>query len=166
MKNTGLTFIILVSISVLKSFIGYKLITANIEDINNLILSITQFGLILGIIGTIIYFILLAYLTYGITTLWTGNFEITFSSFISQWFNAGFLPMLLLSVVQLTLFDFFFLDFSEIPENIIYINTIAEIFFFVFGIFAIKKQFKTNYLVASISIVTPILIFQLFKSLL
>lgn len=165
MKQIGLTFIILISISILKSVIGYNLIRANIGDVNNLILSIVQFGLTLGIIGTMLYFFLLSYLTYGITTLWSGNFDISFNSFISAWFNVGFLPMLIVSLLQLLLFDFFFYSVSDVSENIIFINTLTEIFFFLFGIFTIKNKFKTNYFIASTSIILPILLFQLLKTI-
>lgn len=150
---------LLIILSITKAIFSYMLIKYSVENPDNLILTLAQFGSIIGIFLTLLYFILLSYLSYIIATLIASDFEIEFTYFLNKWYKIGLLPMILCSL-------YLIIDFQNISKNIEFIsivNTITELFFFLYGTYIIYKKIKINIIFSVFSAFLPLIIFNLFK---
>jgi hypothetical protein len=151
--------LLLIIVAILKSIFNYLLIKHSIENPNHLILSLAQFGAIIGVFLTLLYFILLSYLTYTISTLISMDFDTSFLKILNKWYLVGLTPMIICTLY----FIFNHKELSENTEFIFIINTSSEIFFFIYGAYILYREIKLNIFYSLISIFSPIILFNLFK---
>lgn len=164
MRQILIVISFLLILAILKSVLGYHHLIHQIPDANNLVKTLSLFGIMTGIITTILFFVLSSFLTYTFAIIFMKHTELSYIKLIYNWFSIGFTPMLITTSVFLLFYDEIFINNTH--ENISIINTGIELFFFTYGIFVLTKRTKMNYFLSFFCVALPLLIYYYFNLIL
>jgi hypothetical protein len=164
MKNTNsdllLAYLLLLLLAIIKSLVGYYLFVDYYTDAEGIIKAFAVFDILISTFMVVIYFLFSSFLTYSIAEIIVINsrFKIDFSEFISVWFIA-LVPMMIVSFLTL----FFVDNISNYKNEINIVNTSTEVLFLIWGTLLLTKKYKIKIYSSVIAVITPILVFQIFK---
>lgn len=152
-----------VSFLILKLLVGNLSLKHMIKGEDKLVYLLSSFGVFIGSFFIVIIFIIIALMIYFFYIMFSkSNIDLSFKELIVNWFSIGFIPVFFANLILYLFFDFF------VKNEALYsyyekINSLCEIFIFVFCYFSLLNvSVKRDYVSAGISIVTPLLIFYIF----